>query len=120
MSDPELCYTSATDLARMVRERRVSPVQLVDNCLERIEEVNPTLNCFTRVFADEARANARLAEQAVSRDEELGPLHGVPVAIKDFAPVKGKIVTRGSHVFAGDRASDNAIVVDNLLGAGAI
>lgn len=120
MPDLELCYTSATDLAQMVRERRVSPVQLVDNCLERIEEVNPTLNCFTRVFAEEARANARLAEQAVGRDEELGPLHGVPVAIKDFAPIKGRITTRGSHVFASDRADENAIVVDNLLGAGAI
>lgn len=120
MPDLELCYTSATDLARMVRERSVSPVQLVENSLARIEEVNPTLNCFTQIFAEEARENARLAEAAVSRGEELGPLHGVPVAIKDFAPIKGKTVTRGSHVFANNLCDENAIVVDNLLGAGAI
>lgn len=120
MTDLDLCYHSASEMADMVRTGSISPLELVDNSLARIGEVNPVLNCFTEVYSEEARQKAREAERAARRGETLPPLHGVPIAIKDFAPVAGKISTKGSHVFAGDVARSNAIIVEKLLAAGAI
>ena len=120
MTDIDLCYRSATEMARMVRSGAISPVDLVENALSRIGDVNPVLNCFTEVYAEEARQKAAGAQAAVREGGTLPPLHGVPIAIKDFAPIKGRISTKGSHVFAGDVATSNAIIVENLLAAGAI
>jgi amidase len=80
----ELAYQSATDLAAAVRDRTLSPVEIVDHFLDRIEARNPSLNAFVFLAADEARAAARLAEKAVMDGDELGPLHGVPTALKDL------------------------------------
>ena len=75
MSDLNLCYTPATELAARVRAKDVSPVELIENSLARIEEVNPTLNCFCFTFPEEALAKARVAEAAVLAGSPLGPLH---------------------------------------------
>jgi amidase len=80
----ELAYTSATEMAAAVRSRELSPVEIVDRVLDRIEERNPSLNAFVYLAADEAREGARRAEKAVLAGEELGPLHGVPTALKDL------------------------------------
>ncbi|MCW2946369.1 MAG: Amidase [Actinoallomurus sp.] len=80
----ELAYQSATELAAAVRSREVSPVEVVDYFLDRIAERNPSLNAFVFLAADEARKAARRAEKAVSDGDELGPLHGVPTALKDL------------------------------------
>src|ERR1700757_3319318 len=95
--DLDLCYMPATEMARRIRDGRLSPVELIDNCLARIEAVNPALNCFCFVYPEEARARARQAEADVAAGRKLGPLHGVPSAIKDLTPTKGKRTTLGSY-----------------------
>ena len=120
MADLDLCYRSAKDLATLVSHGEVSPVELIENALARIDTVNPVLNCFTEVYAEEALERARLAQCAIGRGDKLGPLHGVPVAIKDFTPVKGKITTKGSCIFRDNISDSDAIVVENLRQAGAI
>lgn len=120
MTDNDLCYRSATELAHLVRTGKVSPVELVENSLSRIEQVNPVLNCFTELYGDDALEQARRAEVTAGKGDSLPPLHGVPIAIKDFAPMKGRISTKGSHVFRDDVATSDAIIVEKLLEAGAI
>ena len=84
----ELAYTPATELAARIADRTMSPVEIVDAAIERIEQRNPSLTAFVFTAFDEARASAREAERAVAAGEELGPLHGVPVAIKDLFDFK--------------------------------
>jgi len=116
----DLCALSATEQVRLVRNRAVSPVDLVEAALARIEAVQPVLNPFAFVFAEEARAAARAAEAAVERGEELGPLHGLPVAFKDFTPTKGHRITRGSHCYADWVADEDPMNLQRFKAAGAI
>ncbi len=118
MSDPLLL--PATLLAQRIRVGELSPVALIEASLARIDEINRKLNAFCAVYADEARARAQGCEAAVRRRAPLGPLHGLPVAIKDFTPIAGKVTTRGSRVFAGWVPSANPVIVERLLAAGAI
>ena len=120
MADLELCYTPAGELARLIRERRLSPVEVIGNSLERIEEVNPTLNCFCFVYPEEALERAHDAERAVQAGRELGPLHGVPIAIKDLTPTAGKRTTMGSYAYEDYIPEEDAAVVEKLVGAGAV
>ncbi len=120
MSNLDLCYTSATELARRIAAGEQSPVAIVENSLERIEEVNGTLNCFCFTYPDEALEQAKAAEAAVKAGDPLGALHGVPIAIKDFTPTKGKTTTLGSVVYKDNVPDDDAQIVKDLLGAGAI
>jgi Asp-tRNA(Asn)/Glu-tRNA(Gln) amidotransferase A subunit family amidase len=120
MTDLDLCYTPASELARRIRTREMSPVEIVANSLARIEEVNPALNCFCFTFPEEALAKAAEAEKAVKRGDALGPLHGVPIAIKDFTPTRGKTTTMGSKVYADWVPEEDAQIVKDLTRAGAI
>jgi len=116
----DLCALPATEQARLVRAREVSPVDLVEASLARIEAVNPALNAFCFTFPDEARARAREAEAAVMRGGALGPLHGLPVAFKDFTPTKGHRTTRGSFCFENWVADVDPVIVRRFKAAGAI
>lgn len=120
MSDSALCYTPAVELAHLIRDKKLSPVEAVKNSLARIEEVNPKLNGFCFVYPEEAIEKAKAAERAVAAGERLGPLHGVPFAIKDLTPTKGKRTTMGSRIFEHHVPENDAIVVENLLRAGGI
>ena len=120
MSDLNLAYTSATTLAGMIRDRKVSSVEAIGNALARIDEVNPTLNCFCFVYGEEALDLARAADQRVARGEAVGPLHGVPVAIKDFTPMKGKRTTQGSLILEHWVPDKDPVIVERLRAAGAI
>ncbi len=120
MPDLDLVYTPATELARRVRDKELSPVELMRACLARIEEVQPTLNCFCFVYADEALELAREAEQAVMAGASLGPMHGLPVGIKDVTPTRGKTTTRGSKMYERWVPDCDALIVERLAGAGAI
>ncbi|HKJ59643.1 MAG TPA: amidase family protein, partial [Halobacteriales archaeon] len=111
---------SATELARRIRDGSLSPVTVVDALLDRIHERNDRTNAFVTVTYERAREAARDAERAVEDGEPLGPLHGVPVAIKDLTDVAGVVTTRGSKLFEDAVAEENAVVVDRLLDAGAI
>jgi amidase len=77
----ELSYMSASEIADHVRRRALSPVEIVEACVARIERRNPSLNAFVYEGFEDARAAARAAEQAVMSGAETGPLHGVPTAI---------------------------------------
>ena len=120
MTDLDLAYTPATELARRIRARELSPVDVVSNSLERIAQVNPKLNCFCFVYPEEAMEKAREAEQAVMAGKKLGPLHGVPIAIKDLTPTRGKRTTLGSYAYENWVPETDAPIVEALLGAGAI
>ncbi|MEJ1995533.1 MAG: amidase [Limibacillus sp.] len=120
MVDTDLCYMPARELARHIAAKELSPVEVVQNSLERIEAVNPSLNCFCFTYPEEALHQAKAAEDAVTRGEALGALHGVPVAIKDFTPTKGKTTTRGSVVYKDWVPDHDARIVTDLKAAGAI
>src|ERR671927_1234755 len=92
----EIIYASASELARAIRAREVSSSEVVEAHLARIEEVNPRLNAVVHLTADAARRRAREADEAVARGEEWGPLHGVPVTIKDAFETEGVVSAGGT------------------------
>ena len=96
----ELSYATADDLARRIRRRELSPVEVVEACVARIEERNPSLNALVYLGFDDARAAARAAEQAVLAGQPTGPLHGVPTLLKDLFDFKPGWIT----TFGGIRA----------------
>ncbi|MCC7371331.1 MAG: amidase [Chloroflexi bacterium] len=115
-----LGFTSALDLAASIRRKELSPVEVIDGVLARIAQLDPALNAFSQVLAADARAAAQRAEAAVQRGDDLGPLHGVPVGVKDQMNVTGAKVTFGTHLLADYVATEDAPVVANLRKAGAV
>jgi Asp-tRNA(Asn)/Glu-tRNA(Gln) amidotransferase A subunit family amidase len=120
MDTTELCYTPATVLARAMSDRELSPVELIDAVLERIEAVNPRINAYCTVAAEQAREAARAAERRVMQGEPLGPLHGLPVSFKDLTPTAGIRTTSGSKIFEHHVPIEDAAVVEQVKAAGAI
>jgi aspartyl-tRNA(Asn)/glutamyl-tRNA(Gln) amidotransferase subunit A len=112
--------TDALTLARQIRTKQVSPVAVVDAVLERIEALQPTVNAFITVTADEARDAARRAEAAVMAGDRLGPFHGVPFSVKDLLFTRGVRTTMGSRIFADQVPAEDAVPVRRLREAGAI
>src|SRR5215475_10109845 len=112
--------TDALTLARQIRTKAISPVAVVDAVLQRIGALQPTVNAFITVTADEARDAARKAETALMRGERLGPLHGVPFSVKDLLFTKGVRTTMGSFIFADHVPAEDAVPVRRLREAGAI
>ena len=116
----ELHFKPATELRRLIHSREVSIVELTDMFNRRIEEFNPRLNAYLAVCPDQAMDQAREAQDAVQRGEDLGPLHGIPVSVKDLEMTKGIPTTSGSALFK-DRTPDlDSVVVERLRRAGAI
>lgn len=120
MSDHEVVWLPALELAALVRHKQVSPVELTERVLARIEALNPRLNAFCLVAADAARRAAREAEIAVMKGEPLGALHGVPVSVKDVLFTRSIRTTGGSRLFAEMIPEEDAIAVARLKGAGAV
>jgi Asp-tRNA(Asn)/Glu-tRNA(Gln) amidotransferase A subunit family amidase len=119
MVDLHLCYTSAVELARKYRSGEISPLEVVQNSLDRIEQVNQKLNCFCFTYPEQALQKAIAAGQAFA-DAKARPLEGIPVAIKDFTPTKGKRTTRGSKLLEDWVPDWNPVLVERLEAAGAI
>jgi len=107
-------------MAELIRNRKLSPVELVQAHLDRIEKVNPKINAYVQLDEDRALAAARLAETAVMRKEDLGPLHGVPISIKSAMDVAGMRCEAGTKLRAGHVAVEDAPLVRRLRNAGAI
>ncbi len=120
MKDNELAFTPAWKLAELIRNKELSPVEIVDTLLKRISELNPKLNAYLTVDEVGARAQARVAEEAVTKGAELPPLHGIPISIKDLNPTKGIRTTYGSLVFKDFVPDEDDIVVDRLRRSGVI
>ena len=110
----------ATDLAADIRAGELSPVTVVEAFLDRIDAANDDVNAWVTVCRERAREQAREAEAAVERGDDLGPLHGVPVAIKDLTELEGVGLTYGAPPFADNVAERDAVVVERLKAAGAI
>ena len=113
-------YSSVAELAPRVKNGDISPVDIVRTSLDRISQLEPSLNAFLEVWGDSALQQASKAEQAISSGDYLGPLHGMPVGLKDLIDVYGKETTGGSKVLAGNVATADATVVTQLKAAGAI
>ncbi len=84
MDNLEICYMSVVEMAEAIKTKRLSPVEVMDTVLSRIEQLNPKVNAYCTLLAESARKQARGAETMVMRGNELGPLHGIPVSIKDL------------------------------------
>jgi aspartyl-tRNA(Asn)/glutamyl-tRNA(Gln) amidotransferase subunit A len=120
MSQDELCYWSATTMAAAIARKHVSPLEVVDAILGQIERLNPRLNAYCTVTAEQARRDARVAEHKVLRGEPLGLLHGVPVSVKDTVWTAGVRTTMGSAIYADLVPTEDAVIVARLKAAGAI
>ncbi|TCZ57284.1 amidase [Roseicella aquatilis] len=118
MTEP--CDLPATELRRLIGARALSPVELLDSCLGRIARVNPAVNAVVTLDEARARAAAREAEAAVMRGDPLGPLHGLPVGIKDTEDTAGLRTTYGSPIFADHVPAQDLGAVARLRAAGAI
>src|SRR2546423_4388757 len=116
----DLAFTSAAELAQLIAGRKVSPVETVDAVLDGIERAQPALNAFITVCAEEARAAAKAAETAVMRGDTLGPLHGVPFAVKDLINTAGVRTSFGSVALADNVPAADSPAVARLKAAGAI
>ena len=116
MSKPETIH----ELAPRLRRREVSPVELTRACLERIEKLNPTLNAFITVTAESALAEAHAAETEIARGEWRGPLHGIPIALKDLIDTADTRTTAASALYQNRVPTEDAEVVRRLRQAGAV
>ena len=116
----ELNRLDATELASRIAKRNVSPVEVIESALVRLEATQPALNAFVAIDADGARRAARAAETAVMRGDALGPLHGIPVSVKDLIDVAGLPARYGSLTMKDNVARADAPSVERLRRAGAI
>src|SRR5712691_9034401 len=117
---PDLTFLSATEMAKGIREKQLSTVELVEAHLSRIETLNPKLNAFVQLHAERARSQAQAAETAAMGGKVLGPLHGVPISIKSSIEVAGLRCEAGTRLRAGLVAEKDAPLVRRLRTAGAI
>lgn len=121
MPSDDLCWLSATELAALVRRKKVSPVEILSAVLERIDTVNPRLNAYVLVVADQARKDARAAERALGKKgAKLGPLHGLPFAVKDLVITKNVTTTFGTPLFKDHVPTEDAPIVARMKSAGAV
>lgn len=116
----DLCFVSASTLAKMIRARQVSSAEVVQAFLDRIATVNPKINAAVYVAEKEAMAKAREADAALAKGETWGPLHGVPVSIKDCYEVAGMPTTNGAPGLKDYVSTTDAVVVERMKKAGAI
>ena len=116
----DLTFLPAVVMAQQIREQKISPVELADAHLAKIERLNPKLNAFVHVDPEAVRREARAAEAAVMNKQSLGPLHGVPISIKSSLDVAGLRCEAGTRLRAGNIATDDAPLVARLRDAGAI
>ena len=112
--------TTISELAPRLRRREISPVEVTRACLDRIEKLNPSLNAFITVTAESALAEARVAEAEILRGEWRGPLHGIPIALKDLIDTAGVRTTSASALHKDRVPTQDAEVVRRLRQAGAV
>jgi aspartyl-tRNA(Asn)/glutamyl-tRNA(Gln) amidotransferase subunit A len=118
--DEDVLFSGVAALAKRIRARELSPVELTDAYLARIEAIAPRLNCFVTVTADRAREQAKAAEVEIAQGHWRGPLHGVPFGLKDLVDTKGVRTTFGAKPYAERVPARDATVARRLAGAGAV
>ena len=120
MDKADIPFLSAADLSRLIERKAVSPVEATEAYLERIDDLDFRFNAYLTVCREEALQAAREAEQAIAQGNYLGPMHGVPVAVKDQFWTKGIRSTGGSRILAEFIPDEDATVIANLKRSGAI
>jgi aspartyl-tRNA(Asn)/glutamyl-tRNA(Gln) amidotransferase subunit A len=120
MNTDDICYRGVHDLAGHVQRREISPVEIVDAYLQRIEALNPRLSAYLTLTADSAREEALRAEAELAAGRWRGPLHGIPYGVKDIIETKGVRTTHGSSFFPDFVPERDAECITRLRGAGAI
>ena len=116
----DIRYASIAQIAAQIRKGEISPVELIDMTLEAIDRCEPQLNAFITVFREESLERARQAEVEIGNGKDLGPLHGLPIALKDIIYVEGTRSTAGSNFFSEESPQFDAALVSKLRDAGAI
>lgn len=120
MNKSELPFLSISALSALLASKEVSPVEATTAYLERIESLDSKLHAYVTVTADKALEAARIAEEEIARGNYRGPMHGVPVAVKDQIQTEGILTTGGSPVFSDNVPTEDATVIKNLKAAGAV
>jgi amidase len=120
MATEEICFTQATELARLIREGELSAREVMAAHLAQIERVNPKVNAIVTLLPEQAMRQAGVADEMLARGEEVGPLHGLPIAHKDLALTKGIRTTHGSLVYKDFVPDQDELIVERLKKAGAI
>ena len=120
MDELEISYMSAGDLSRLVSKKEVSPVEIIEAHLSRIQATEPVLNSFITLMAEEARGSARQAEREIQAGKYRGPLHGIPVGLKDLYNTRGVRTTSGSRIFDNFVPAEDCTVAVRFREAGAI
>jgi aspartyl-tRNA(Asn)/glutamyl-tRNA(Gln) amidotransferase subunit A len=118
--DNDLAFATIDELAPRIKSGELSPVTLVENCLSRIAAHGKTLNSFLAVFEDQAREDATVLEAEIKAGKWRGPLHGIPIGLKDLVDVAGTVTTGGSTILKDNVASADATITRKLKDAGAI
>ena len=117
---PDICFLTATEMADLIRRKKLSARETLDAHLKQIERVNPKVNAIVTLVAEQAVENARKADEAQARGAALGPLHGLPIAHKDLVETAGIRTTFGSRIFKDYVPAHDAILVERIRNAGAI
>ena len=120
MSHDQLAALPVHQLSGLIQQRDISPVELVDSCLTNIARREPRLQAFVAVHADAARLAAQGAEAAIRAGHSVGPLHGIPIALKDLIEIEGQVFTGGSEAFRERRATRSATLAQKLFSQGVI
>ena len=120
MNKADLPFLSAGDLSRLIQSKEVSPVEATEAYLDRIDALDFRFNSYLTVMREQALDEARRAERDIAGGNYLGPLHGVPVAVKDQFWSKGVRTTGGSRILADFVPDEDATVVAKLRSAGAV
>jgi len=120
MTGPEICFLTATELARRIRSKELSAREVMEAHLAQIERVNPAVNAIVTLLPEQAMAQAMAADEALARGEQVGPLHGLPIAHKDLVNTRGIRTTSGSPIFKDFVPDHDALIVERLKKAGAI
>ena len=113
-------FLTVSALSREIAARRLSPVDIVDDCLSRIDRLEPRLRAFVSVTAADARLAAEAADKAIRSGHAVGPLHGIPIAVKDLVEIEGKVAMGGTAAWRNRVASRTATLYRKLLAAGMI
>src|SRR5690242_4827755 len=116
----ELAQLPLHALAARLTSHQISPVEVVDACLKRIEKFDQKLNAFIDVFAAEARTAAEAADKAIRSGHAVGPLHGVPIALKDLIELEGRITMGGSAAHRARRSAVTATIARRMIAQGMI
>jgi len=116
----DITMTSIAELSSLIKNKKISPVEVVDESLKRTNLLQDKLNAYITFLADEARATAKIAEQEIMKDGPKSPLHGIPIALKDLFYTKGILTSAGSQLLANFKPDYDATITERLRNSGAI